>query len=207
MDVNEYYNRLLAEKAIEEFKGRNIEGWYFEDRASALEKALSLIPEGGTVSCGGSETFQEVGLRDALKEGRYEFYDPLDGKGGAAMDAIARKALGADCYFTGANAISATGEIVNIDGYGNRTAAIIYGPKRVVVIAGMNKVSDSLESAIARARGIAAAKAVAIFKQDFKSYDELKAAAETAQSHIVITKRSALPGRIFLLLVGETLGF
>ena len=207
MNANECYNRLLAEQTIQSLGQRNIKGWYFEDRAAALEKALSLIPGGGSASCGGSETLKELGLREGLDAGAYTFIDPLEGKGSGGMDLLAHQALTVDCFFMSANAIAATGEIVNIDGYGNRVAALIFGPKRVVIIAGMNKVTHDFESAMQRAKGIAAAKTVALFKQDYTTFAEMQAAAEMAQSQIVITKRSATPDRIFVILVGENLGF
>jgi hypothetical protein len=197
---------MLAAQVIKALESRNMEGWYFEDRAAALNKALSLIPQEGLVSCGGSETLKELGLREGLKIGGYNFLDPLGGKDAKGMDAIARRALDADCYFMSANAIAATGEMVNIDGYGNRIAALIFGPKRVVVVAGMNKVVPDLDAAIHRARNVASQKCVALFSQEYASFDAMKEAAELAQSHIVLTKRSALPGRISVILVGEDMG-
>jgi hypothetical protein len=203
----EQYSHLLAEQVIGELGKRNIEGWYFDGKDDAVRKALSLIPDGGTASCGGSETLKEVGLREALKTGGHNFLDPLAGKGSREMDDIARKALFADCYFMSANAIAATGEIVNIDGYGNRVAALIFGPRRVVMIVGMNKVVSDLDTALNRAKTVAAPKCVALFREDFATMEEMGVAAELAQSHVVVTKRSALPGRIFVILIGEELGF
>jgi L-lactate utilization protein LutB len=207
VSATEQYNRLLAEQAIRALAERNIEGWYFDDREEAVRKALLLIPDDGTSSCGGSETLKEIGLREALNAGGYRFLDPLVGKSSQEMESIARKAMSADCYFMSANAIAATGEMVNIDGYGNRVAALIFGPKRVVVMAGINKVVSDLHAAMNRAKTIAAAKCVTLFREDFSAMDDMRTAAELAQSHIVITKRSALPGRIFLILIGEELGF
>ena len=105
------------------------------------------------------------------------------------------------------NAIAATGELVNADGYGNRVAALIFGPKNVIVIAGINKVEPSLDAAILRTKNYTASMIMLKFKQDYSSFDELSEAAEMAGSHLVITSKSAVKGRIKVILVGESLGF
>ena len=96
---------------------------------------------------GGSATLKEIGLPAALKNGGYNFLDPNEPQGSKAKDQVAHQALGADYYLMSSNAIAATGELVNIDGYGNRVAALIFGPKNVIVIAGMNKVAPDLDAA------------------------------------------------------------
>jgi 2-methylisocitrate lyase-like PEP mutase family enzyme len=106
-----------------------------------------------------------------------------------------------------ANAISVTGELVNLDGIGNRTAALAFGPKKVIVIAGINKVAPTLEAAIQRAKNYAAPHTLMIFKQDYSSLDELSQVAESAYSHLLITGRATTKGRIHVILVGENLGF
>lgn len=106
----------------------------------ALKKVLEMIPKESLVSCGGSATLREIGLWAAFKNGGYNFLDPDDAHGGPAKDQVARQALSADYYLMSSNAISATGEMVNTDGYGNRVASLIYGPKNVIVIAGINSI-------------------------------------------------------------------
>jgi hypothetical protein len=96
---------------------------------------------------------------------------------------------------------------VNIDGYGNRVAALIFGPKHVIVIAGINKVEPNLDVAILRAKNYAAARTCLIFKQDYASWDELAKVAEEANSHLVVTSKQAIRGRIKVMLVGESLGY
>ncbi|MDR2514194.1 MAG: lactate utilization protein [Christensenellaceae bacterium] len=205
MSVEPIYNRLLAEKTIENMAARNLQGFYCQTRGEALQKALELAPEGESVSFGGSEAVRELGLRAALRGRR--LLDPDEGVGGAEKEKIARQAMAADCYFMGANAIALSGELVNIDGYGNRVSALIFGPSRVVVIAGVNKIEQSLESAVFRAKTVAAQKTLLLFKKDYASFDELRLAADGARGQTVITERAALPGRIFVILVGEALGF
>ncbi|MEI6101445.1 MAG: lactate utilization protein [Eubacteriales bacterium] len=207
MEPNECYNTLMAEKVIAEICKRNMDGFYCETKEDALKKVLEMIPKESMVSCGGSATLNEIGLRAALQNGGYNFLDPNGVQGGAAKDQIAHQALGADYFLMGCNAIAATGELVNIDGYGNRVAALIFGPKNVIVIAGINKVAPNLDAAILRAKTVAAPLTMLIFKKDYSSYDELMLAAECACSQTVITRFSVTKGRIKVILVKERLGF
>ena len=207
MEPKEVYNNLLSQKLIEEFSKRNIEGFYCETKEDALKKVLEMIPKDSMVSCGGSATIHEIGLKVALKNGEYNFLDPDDAQGAVAKDKVAHQALGADYFLMGSNAISVTGELVNIDGYGNRVAALIFGPKNVIVIAGLNKVEPNLDAAILRAKNYAAQRIVLKFKQDYSSFDELSEAAEGACSQLVITSKAMIKGRINVILVGECLGY
>ena len=207
MKPKECYNALLAQKLMEELTKRNMEGFYCETKEDALKKVLEMIPKDSIVSCGGSATLHEIGMLAALKNEGYNFLDPHDAPGAQAKDKVAHQALGADYYLMSSNAISASGELVNIDGYGNRVAALIFGPKNVIVIAGLNKVAPNLDAAILRARTYAAPLTMMIFKQDYSSFDELSKAAEGACSQIVITGKSMTKGRIKVILVGESLGF
>jgi L-lactate utilization protein LutB len=203
----ELYDTLLAQKLIEEFKKHNMEGHYCLTKKEALKKALEIIPKDSVVSWGGSATLREIGLLTALKELGYKVLDPEEAQGGLAKEAVAHQALSADYYLTGCNAISATGELVNMDGIGNRVAALSFGPKNVIVVAGLNKVEPNLDAAILRAKTYAAPLIAAAFKQGFSSFDELAKAAEGAWSQLVVTRASVFKGRMKIILVGESLGF
>lgn len=207
MKPKDRYNDLLAQKVIGALEKRNIEGYYCKTKEEALKKALELIPEGSTVSNGGSVTLHEIGLIPALKNGKYNFLDPNDVQGAAAKNEVAYKGLGADYYLMSSNAITAEGEMVNADGYGNRTASLIFGPKHVIVIAGINKVEADLDSAVRRVKTYAASNIILKFRQEYSGLDELSRAAEGTVSHLVITSRSASKGRIKVILVGESLGY
>lgn len=208
MTPKQRFNALLARKLIGEFARRNIEGFYCETKEEALTKALEMLPKDCVVSHGGSATLQEIGLLAALKDGGYNFLDPVNTQGAGEKDKIARQALTADYYFMSSNAISAGGELVNVDGYGNRVASLIFGPKNVIVIAGMNKVAPNLDAAIFRAKNYAAALVLLKFKQDdYSSFDELTKDAEGVGNQLVITGGSTTKGRIKVILVGEVLGF
>jgi hypothetical protein len=209
MEPKRNYYALLAQKVIKELKSRNIQGFYFETKEEALKKALEIIPEDSLISWGGSSTLQEIGLLDSLKNGRYKILDASDtGKGAAELDRIAHQALNSDYYFMSSNAISATGELVNIDGIGNRVASLIYGPKNVIVIAGINKVEQNLDLAILRAKTKAASIVLLRYsKSDISSFEELLNKSQNIGSQLVITTMSAFKDRIKVILVGEFLGF
>ena len=206
MVPKERYNALLARKLIEEFEKRNMEGFYCKTKEEALRKVLEMIPKDSVVSWGGSATLNEIGVKAALKNGGYNVLDPNDVQGGAAKNEIAHQALGADYYLMSSNAISASGELVNIDGIGNRVSSLIFGPKNVIVIAGLNKVEPNLEASIGRIKNFCAPIGMLVFKQDYSSFDELLKAAEGACSQLVVTNFSMIKGRIKVILVGESLG-
>ena len=167
------------------------------------------IPKDSLVSWGGSSTLQEIGLLDSLKNGGYNILDASStGKGAAELDRIAHQALNSDYYFMSSNAISAMGELVNIDGIGNRVASLIYGPKNVIVIAGINKVEQNLDLAILRAKTKAASLVlIRNNKSDISSFEELTNKSQNIGSQLVITSMSAFKDRIKVILVGECLGF
>ena len=207
MAMDHSYNRLLATEVLRKLEQRNIGGTYVESKEAALAVVLDVVPQESFSSCGGSQTLREIGLREAMKARGYNFLDPDDAETGAAKDEIAHRALGADYYLTSVNAIALTGELVNAEGYGNRVGAFIFGPKHVIVVAGVNKIVPTVDAAVVRAKTYAAQKTVMLFKQDYWSFDELAQVADNACSHLVVTSRSATKGRISVILVGERLGF
>lgn len=206
-----YYERQ-ASTMIKNLKKRNMEGFYCATAAEAREKALSLIASGETVSFGGSMTIEECGILDALRAREdITLYDRATANNAEEMGVIFRQAFSADSYLMSANAITLDGELVNIDGNGNRVAALIFGPKQVIVVAGMNKVAATEEDAVHRARNMAAPpNCIRLNKKTPCSatgrcgdcYGE-----ESICSQIVVTRRSSQKYRIKVILVGEELGY
>jgi hypothetical protein len=146
-------NELLAQKVIKGLQSRNMAGYYAPSKEEALKLALSLIPEDSTVTMGGAMSAHEIGLVDALKNGRYHF---IDRNASEDRRAAMLLAYDADVFLSSANAITEDGMMVNIDGNSNRVSAIAHGPKKVVFIVGMNKVCSDLDGAMKRARNVAA---------------------------------------------------
>lgn len=205
------YNKLLAEKTIEGLEKRNMQGFYAENKEEAVKIALSLIPEGSVVSWGGSATLQETGLINTLKNNNYQCLDRNDVESREEKEEIAHKALNADYYLMSTNAMTIDGQLINIDGNGNRVAALIYGPKNVIIVTGINKICDTYDSALSRARNKASIPNVIRFdcntpcKKTGKCMDCLS--PETVCCQFVHTRFSRIKDRIKVIIVGENLGF
>ena len=204
-----YYNKRGA-LLVKNLKNRHFDAYYCESKEEALEMALSLIPQGDTVGWGGTVTCQQIGLLDAVRNGNFRAIDRDACATMEEREEAMRKALLADTFLTSANAISLDGQMVNIDGNGNRVAAIVYGPKQVIVVAGMNKVEDSLDAAINRARTVAAP----MNQQRFGLPNPCGATGSCGDcktetcicNHILITRHCRPVGKIKFILVGEDLG-
>ena len=204
-----YYNKRGA-LLVKNLKNRHFDAYYCETKEEALEMALSLIPQGDTVGWGGTVTCQQIGLLDAVRNGNFRAIDRDACTTMEEREEAMRKALLADTFLTSANAISLDGQMVNIDGNGNRVAAIVYGPKQVIVVAGMNKVEDNLDAAIHRARTVAAP----MNQQRFGLPNPCGATGSCGDcktetcicNHILITRHCRPAGKIKFILVGEDLG-
>ena len=199
--------KVLAEN----LKKRHFEAYYCENKAQALEKAMELIPDGVTIGWGGAMSAQQIGLFDALRNRKVTLLDRDKAADAQERAAMMKRSLTAEVFLTGANALSLDGQMVNIDGNGNRVAAIVYGPDSVLVIAGMNKVMDTLEDAVTRARTVAAP----MNKQRFPAQTPCEVTGSCADcksdgcicNQILITRNCNPAGRIKVILVGEELGF
>ena len=207
--IKKYYQKR-GEILVKNLKSRHFDAWYCEDKASALAKALELIPEGSSVGWGGALSAQQIGLMDALNAGNYRAIDREKCETPEEKLQAARDSMFADVFLTGANALSLDGQMVNIDGTGNRVAATIYGPGIVLVIAGMNKVMDTLDAAMVRARTVAAP----MNKQRFPNRTPCEVTGTCGDckaegcicNQIVITRHCRPVGRIKFIIVGEELG-
>ena len=208
-DPRQLYYDKRAEVMVKNLTSHGFEAYYCQDRKAALEKALEIIPEGATVGWGGAMSAQQIGLLDAMNNGNYKAIDRDKAPNPQAREQAMRDCLLADVFITGANALSIDGQMVNIDGNGNRVAAIVYGPRSIVVIAGMNKVTDSLEAAVVRARTVAAPMNTQRFGlQTPCSVTGVcgNCKGEGICNQLLITRNSKPAGRIKVILVGEDLG-
>ena len=210
-EMHKKYYEKRGKLLVKNLKSRHFEAYYCDNKEEALEKALSLIPAGSTVGWGGSVSCQQIGLIDAVRQGDFVALDRDTCQTMEEREHLMRRALLSDTFLTSANAISLDGQMVNIDGNGNRVAAIVYGPKQVIVVAGMNKVEDTLESAVIRARTVAAP----MNQQRFGLPNPCGATGTCGDcksetcicNHILITRHCRPVGKIKFILVGEDLGF
>ena len=153
----EAINRLKLEKTAGALKKNGYVCHVVSDEAEALSTLRELLHDGDSVAVGGSMTLFEIGVIDELRCGRYNFIDRYkEGLSRDELTAVHRSALTADAFITSSNAITENGELYNVDGSGNRVAAMLYGPESVIVIAGVNKIVPDIEAAKARVRFIAA---------------------------------------------------
>jgi len=211
MSTKKDYYKVKAENLIKNFEKRNIEACFVKNAEAARKKVLELIEKDSTVSWGGSKTLVEINIFKTLKTGKYKLLDRAAAENSEEVDEIYHKALSADYYLMSSNAITQSGKLVNVDGNGNRLAALIYGPKNVIIVAGMNKVTVDQESALKRVRNQAApANAIRLDQKTPCAkigYCSSCQIDDTICCQTVITRRSRHNGRIKVILVGEELGF
>lgn len=201
-------NNLLAQKVIKGLESRNMSGYYAATKEKALKIALELIPKGSSVTMGGAMSAHEIGLVEALKGPDYNF---IDRDKATDKRAAMLAAYDADFFLSSANAMTEDGIMINVDGNANRVSAIAQGPKKVVFIVGMNKITKDVDSAMKRARNVAAPINAQRFGlstpctstgscMDCKSPD-------TICCQILITRYSKHKDRIHVILVNDNLGF
>lgn len=199
-------------KVIQNLEKNNMNGYYVKSKDGVIEKIQELISEGQVVGCGGSMTLFECGVIDHLRSGRYEFLDRYkEGLSREDMKKVFRQSFLADAYVSSTNALTEDGELYNVDGNGNRVAAMLYGPDKVIVVCGYNKIVKNVDEAIERTKSIAApANAIRLNRNtpcakvghcmDCKSEDRICC-------EYTLIKRQVMKGRIHVIIIGEDTGY
>ncbi len=213
MNPKKQYYENTAATIIKNLEKRQMKGYYCPDAASVLQKIKELIPDGASIGWGGSMTLVEMGILEALSQPDtpYKIYDRDSAKTPEEQKAIYREIFGCDYFLMGTNAITLAGELVNIDGRANRVSMLCYGPEHVIIVAGMNKVTSDVESAVKRVRDIAAPPNAVRLSRNTpcavtgKCHDCFS--PDCICSQLVITRRSTYPDRIHIILVGEEWGY
>ena len=211
MKPKELRDERLAKTLIKNLKRRHIEGFYCPTTEEAVQKVSELIEDGSSVTWGGTMTVQDLGIPDYLRSrGTLEVLDRDLVETPEEKQAMYLRAFATDVYLTSANAISEDGVIVNIDGNGNRVAAITWGPKKVIFVIGLNKVAQNVEAALARARSTAAPTNAARF--DIQTPCQADGVCHNCNSPQSICNyihflRNSPKGRHVVVLVGEDLGY
>lgn len=205
-------NRTM--KALEE---NGMPAFYSSTGQEAVEIVRSLMNEGDVISCGGSVTLKESGIHALMKSGKYSFLDRE--ANGVSGEMIYHQALNCDVYLMGSNAITEKGELYNVDGNGNRVAALIYGPEKVLVVAGINKIVRDLDGAVYRVKTVAAPangkrlnKETPCAKTGCCIYPESSDMTKGCSSDGRMCRPYLVTGkqikkRIHVILVGENLGY
>ena len=200
-----------AKTVIKNLAVRNMEGYFFENSADAVKAILEMMPEGSSVTWGGTETFKETGMPAALQAGNYRLIDRSKATTPEEQRKMYSEMVMSDYFFMSSNAITLNGELVNIDGNSNRVGLLVHGPRHVMVLVGMNKLTNDVESAIKRIRTYACpanAKRLnrstpcATLGRCGECYSN-----ECMCNQIVITRRSGHTGRIKVFFIAENLGY
>ncbi|MBN2245306.1 MAG: lactate utilization protein [Candidatus Aminicenantes bacterium] len=206
--------REKEQKVIENLKKRNMNGIYCENSAQGVAEIVKMIPQNSLVGLGGSESIMESGLIEELRKLDIRLLDRYkEGLSKEEINKMRREALLSDVFITSSNAVTVDGKLVNIDGTGNRVAAVIYGPSKVIFLVGMNKVVRTLEEAISRIKNHAAPLNAVRVGVETPCY-HLGCCNEPhcfppnrICSQVVIIETNSTPGRIMVVLVGDELGF
>jgi len=207
-----HFNRLRAEIVVENLKKKYMDGHFVETKEEAIALLLSLIPAGAKLGRGDSVTLNQLGVFEALMErGENEFINPVrtDKQGynppREERRAMQRQTLLSDIYLAGTNAITMEGTIVNTDGSGNRVAAMCFGPKKVILIAGCNKIVANVDAALARIRDFAGP--VNMWRHKLKhSHDDGLGWGVLRYTAIIDGNQPVEQGKITVILVNEDLG-
>lgn len=211
MDNIKKANKLKMEAVIKNLKKRNMAGYYCENQEEAIDLILSLVDDKSTVSWGGSYTLDAMGIKPLLSKRDLTIIDPYSTKDPAESLERRRQMLHADYVLLSTNAITIDGELVNIDGTSNRVAALCFGPKKVIVVAGANKIASSLDGAMERAKEMAAVTNSIRLKRNTPCTITGECSnclsKECICCNTVITRFSSTPDRIQVILINEDLGY
>lgn len=203
--------QTAVENVINNLKKRNMEGYFFEDSASCVKAIIDMMDEGSVVSWGGSQSVLECGLMDAIKSGKYNLIDRMTAKTPEESREIFSKTVLADYYLMSTNAITFDGELINIDGNGNRVACLIHGPKHIIMVVGMNKLVSNVEDGYNRVRDIATPANTKRLNKNTPCFHTGRCgdclSNDCICNQIVVTRRSGHAGRIKIFFVAEELGY
>ena len=159
-----WFNEKLAQRCLDALKRNNIPGHYTTGKSEACSQILGMIPPGASIGIGDSATLHQLGIIEELeKRGNCQILSPFGREGKDYMPSRTKEmvergmeALATSFFLTGINAITLDGKIVNTDGVGNRVAGLLFGPKKVIAVAGVNKIVADVEEARERIKRVAA---------------------------------------------------
>jgi L-lactate utilization protein LutB len=206
-----WQSQLIAREMVEILKSKSYDAHYAEDLNEAKQIVLDMIPHGSSVAVGGSETLAEMGMVDIFRGPEYKFFERYKTSSSEERIEVYRQSLLADFLVTSTNAITVNGELVNVDSSGNRVAGIVFGPKRVIIVAGTNKVVDTLEDALKRLKKIAPMNAL---RNNHKTpcietgrCMDCQTPSSMCNSISIVNHGMKFKGRISIIMVAEEAGF
>ena len=203
--------QLVAAEMVEKLRDKGYVTYYAEDLEEAKKIMLSLIPEGASVGVGGSETLSAMNMIEELRNGPYHFFDRYQKLPFCEIEEIYREALQADVFLSSCNAVTRDGRLVNMDSSGNRVAAISYGPRKVIMAVGANKVVDNLDEALERIYKIAPLNAMRVKHKapcvETGKCEGCQIHASVCNSIGIINHGNKTAGRFHIIMIAEEVGF
>ncbi len=209
--IKKWFRECQAKDMVETLNKKGYNAIYAEDAQSARDLVASIIPHGASVGVGGSVTLSQTGILQDLQSGVYQFIDRYNQPSFEAMCEKYKEAYTADFFVTGTNAVTRQGELVNIDATGNRVGPMAFGPDKVIVVAGTNKIVRDINAGIMRTKEIAPINAKRI-KHQTPCTSDGQCHDCTCQKRIcnitsIIHNCYKFPGRITVIMVAEELGY
>lgn len=203
--------QLISKEMVDILREKGYISYYAEDKEEAKEKILSLIPEGSSVSVGGSETLKAMDMIEEFRKEKYKFFDRYKKMPYEELYEVYRQSLLSDYFVSSTNAVTRDGKLVCTDSSGNRIASMIMGPKKVIIVAGANKIVNTLEDAFRRIREIAPMNATRV-RHKAPCVQTGKCMNCELESSVcnytgIIESGRKEPGRITVIVVAEDLGF
>lgn len=199
------------QQLIDNLKGRNINGYFVSNKDEALNKALDLIPQNSSVGFGGSVTLEQIGILDVLRKRKdIQLLDRTKLKTSNQLYELYIKMFSCDVFLSSSNALTEKGQMVNVDGRGNRVAMITFGPKKVIIIVGKNKITDNLDAALDRIKKVACPLNVKRLKELAKSSpvaSKIEITEERIWGQVSIIERQLDKDRIHVIIANENLGY
>lgn len=203
--------QAAAESIIKNLNQRNMEGYFCEDSTACVKAILDRMEDGSVIGWGGSQSIAECGLMDAIHNGSYTLIDRMTAKTPEESRELYARTVMADYYLMSTNAITMDGELINIDGNGNRVACLIHGPKHVIMVVGMNKLVSNVEDGYRRVRDIATPANTKRLNKNTPCFHTGRCgdclSPDCICNQVVITRRSGHAGRIKIFFVAEDLGY
>ena len=208
------------EKTMKNLEKNNMNVFYVETKEEVIPLIEKLVEDGSTVAVGGSVTLGELGILDHLRSGKYTFYDRYEqGLTQEQIDQVFIKSMGVDAYFCSSNAVTEEGELYNVDGNANRIAAIAFGPKKVIMLVGVNKIVEDLDEAVKRVKTVAAPKNAV--RLNCKTFCAVKGHCVDMEGGIgkgcdspvrlcrdyLVSSKQKVKGRINVIFINEELGY
>lgn len=213
MDKNvAWVNEKKLEKTIKALEKNNMHAYLVNSKEELIEKIESIVNEGSLVSCGGSMTLFETGVIDLLRSGKYNFLDRYEENlTSDQVEDIYIKSFSADAYFSSTNAVTENGELYNVDGRGNRVAAMLYGPKKVIIVAGINKIVKNIDEAVERNKSLCAPANTKRLEIKTPCYVTGECMDCSGPNRIcceyTVIKRQRIDNRMHVIFLNENLGY